>query len=218
MYHTRNRPLPAQKLLPHQALNFGILLSIASFFIIAIGANLLAALFSVLGLLFYVVVYTRWLKRRTTQNAIISGIAWAAPVLVGWAAGSGSLSVGALLLFGVIVYWAPPYYWAQGMIYRKDYARAGVPLLPVVHGDRPARSQVMVYAVMTFLLSLVPSVIGMLYTFYGVAALSLGGLFVIFALYMYMNPGVRPAINLYRFTRLYMPLLFAAMILDRIAF
>jgi protoheme IX farnesyltransferase len=158
------------------------------------------------------------MKLRTTQNSIIAGAAWAMPVLTGWAAARGSLALPVLILFGIILYWAPPYYWSHAVIHRRDYKRAGVPLFPVVHGDRPARAQIMVYAVLVFLMSLAPLAVGMLYTFYGIAALSLSGLFVLLALYMYNNPGVKPAIYLHKYSRVYLPVLFAAMILDRIAF
>jgi protoheme IX farnesyltransferase len=196
----------------------GIALNAAAFIILTLGANLLSAVLALFGTLFYIMAYTKWIKRRTTHNASIAAVAWAIPVLVGWAAATGGLSLEVLVLFGIILYWAPPYYWCQGVIYRREYKRAGIPLLPVVHGDRPARAQIMAYSVMLFLISLVPVILGLLYTFYGLAALSLGGLLLIYALYLSKNPGVKPALLLCKYTQIYFMLLFVSMILDRVAF
>jgi protoheme IX farnesyltransferase len=217
MYQTRNRPIPAQRIDPSNARRFGLLLSVLGVATFAFGATLVSALLAFTGILFYVIVYTSWLKMRTTYNSLFSGIAWAWPALVGWSV-SGGFSFQALVLFGILIYWAPVMYMARGIAYKKDYTRAGVPLLPVVHGDRPARAQVMVYSTLMVLMSFVPVALGMLYSFYGVAALSLGGLFLMIAVFVFKNPGIKPAIFLTRYTQLYLVGLFAAMVLDRIVF
>lgn len=218
MNQTRLRPLPSGRVSNQHALNLGIALNVIAAVILSIFANILSAALAVAGTLYYVFVYTKRVKYRTIHNASFAAIAWAMPVLVGWAAATGGLSLEVLAFFGIILYWAPPYYWSQGIIYRREYKRAGIPLLPVVHGDRPARAQIMAYSVMMFLISLVPVVLGLLYTFYGLAALSLGGLLLIYALYLSKNPGVRPALLLYKYAQIYFLLLFTAMILDRVVF
>jgi heme o synthase len=217
MYHTRNRPLPAQRIEPSNARRFGIILCVLGVLTFVVGSNLLAVSVVGLGILYYVFVYTSRLKMHTTYNSLFSGIAWGIPTLVGWTV-TGSFSAQALVLFGIIIYWAPVMYMARGIAYKRDYTRAGIPLLPVVHGDRPARAQVMIYSILMLLMSFVPVALGMLYSYYGVAALSLGGLFLVFALFVFQNPGVKPAKILSQYAQFYVVGLFIAMILDRIVF
>lgn len=217
MYHTRHRPIPAQRIYPLNARRFGFLLSVAGILTFGLGANLASALLALAGIVFYVIIYTYWLKMRTTHNSLFSGIAWAWPALVGWSV-FGGFSIQPLVLFGIIIYWAPVMYMARGIAFKKDYTRAGIPLLPVVHGDRPARTQMVVYSTLMVLMSFIPVALGMLYSYYGVAALSFGGLFLMIVLFVFKNPGPKPAKNLARYAQFYLVALFAAMILDRIVF
>lgn len=217
MYHTRNRPLPAQRIDPGSARKFGITLCALGFVLMTVWANVLAGMLLLTGALYYVIIYTQFLKMRTVHNSLFSGVAWAFPALVGWAA-SGSFSAMAFILFGIIIYWAPVLYLSRGIAYKRDFTRAGVPYLPVVRGDRPARSQVLIFSILMVLMSIAPVALSLLYSYYGIAALSCGGLFLILALLASQNPGSKPARDLARYAQIYFVLLFAAMILDRIVF
>ena len=156
MTRTRRRPLPAGRIPPSHALALGIGLNVLAFAILWAFANLLAAVLALTGALIYVFVYTIWLKRSTPQNIVIGGAAGAIPPLVGWAAASGRLDVTALAFFGVVLFWTPPHFWALAQLIKVDYARAGIPMMPVVAGERTAKRQSIVYAVLTVGVSLVP--------------------------------------------------------------
>jgi len=156
MSRTRGRPLPAGRIPPWHALAIGIVLNSLAFAILWEGANLLAASLALAGTLIYVFVYTIWLKRATPQNIVIGGAAGAVPPLVGWAAVTGHLDVTALALFGVIFFWTPPHFWALAQMIKKDYARAHVPMLPAIGGERSAKRQSIVYATLTAAVSVVP--------------------------------------------------------------
>jgi protoheme IX farnesyltransferase len=156
MTRTRRRPLPAGRIPPSHALALGIGLNVLAFAVLWAYANLLAAVLALTGALIYVFVYTIWLKRSTPQNIVIGGAAGAVPPLVGWAAASGSLDLTALAFFGVVLFWTPPHFWALAQLIRADYARAGIPMLPVVAGDQTAKRQSIVYAVLAAGVSLVP--------------------------------------------------------------
>jgi protoheme IX farnesyltransferase len=156
MTRTRSRPLPAGRIPPWHALAIGIVLNVLAFAVLWAGANLLAAGLALAGTLIYVFVYTMWLKRATPQNIVIGGSAGAIPPLVGWAAATGHLDVTALALFGVIVFWTPPHFWALAQMIKSDYARARVPMLPAIGGERSAKRQSIVYALLTAAVSVVP--------------------------------------------------------------
>jgi protoheme IX farnesyltransferase len=156
MSRTRGRPLPAGRIPPWHALAIGVALNTLAFAILWEGANLLAASLALVGTLIYVFVYTIWLKRATPQNIVIGGAAGAVPPLVGWAAATGHLDVTALALFGVIFFWTPPHFWALAQMIKKDYARAHVPMLPAIGGERSAKRQSIVYAALTAAVSVVP--------------------------------------------------------------
>src|SRR4029078_8234108 len=141
MARTANRPLPAGRVAPDDALRLGVLLSIFSVLLIALATKFVAAALLVAAILFYVFIYTIWLKRRTPQNIVIGGAAGAFPPLTGWAAGTGNLSLGALVLFAIVFFWPPPHFWALALLIRGDYARANVPMLPVVRGVEETRKQ-----------------------------------------------------------------------------
>jgi protoheme IX farnesyltransferase len=156
MSRTRRRPLPGGRIPAWHALAIGIGLNVLAFAVLWSGANLLAAALALSGTLIYVFVYTIWLKRSTPQNIVIGGAAGAVPPLVGWAAATGRLDISALALFGVILFWTPPHFWALAQVLKTDYARAHIPMLPVVAGEQSAKRQSVVYAVLTAIVSVVP--------------------------------------------------------------
>jgi protoheme IX farnesyltransferase len=174
MNRTRRRPLPAGRIPPWHALALGVALNGIAFAILWSGANLLAAGLALAGTLIYVFVYTVWLKRNTPQNIVIGGAAGAIPPLVGWAAATGHLDATALALFGVIFFWTPPHFWALAQMIKTDYARANVPMLPVVAGDRSAKRQSIVYAALTAAVSVVPFFTGKAGAIYLAGAMVLG--------------------------------------------
>ncbi|HVM40492.1 MAG TPA: heme o synthase, partial [Acidimicrobiia bacterium] len=214
MNRTRERPLPAGNVDPVRALWFGIVLEIVAFAWLWATANLLAAALAVGAMLFYVFVYSIWLKPRTAQNIVIGGAAGAVPVLVGWAAVTRDLASPAWVLFAIIFVWTPPHFWALAMRYRDDYANAGVPMLPVVAGIEETTKQILVYAVVvvavTFVLQPVAD-LGLLYL--GVAAV-LGAAFVWRAFELRRDASPTRAIRLFAFSNAYLALLFAAVALD----
>jgi len=216
MGRTARRPLPSQQLEPRKALIFGVTLGVLSFAVMTVFVNLLSAVLSIAGLLFYVFVYTSWLKRSTTQNIVIGGAAGAIPPLVGWAAATGSLSLAALWLFAIIFYWTPPHFWALALVRQADYARAGVPMLPVVKGEPETYRQIFLYSVLMVAISvmLVP-LHAMGYIYLGLA-LGLGGIFVWYAYKLMRVGGHAAAWKLYKYSLLYLALIFAAMVLDHV--
>jgi protoheme IX farnesyltransferase len=174
MTRTRRRPLPAGRIPPWHALAIGVLLNVVAFGVLWVGANLLAAGLALAGTLIYVFVYTIWLKRSTPQNIVIGGAAGAVPPLVGWAAATGYLDLNALAFFGVIFFWTPPHFWALAQMLKTDYARANVPMLPAVGGERSAKRQSIVYAVLTAAVSVIPFFTGSAGPVYLAGAVVLG--------------------------------------------
>jgi heme o synthase len=214
MRRTRRRPLPRHALTADHALRFGYALAALSFLFLASTVNMLAATLALAAIVFYVVVYTMWLKRSTTQNIVIGGAAGAAPVLVGWAAVTGTLAWPAWVLFAVIFVWTPPHFWALAMRVRDDYAAAGVPMLPVVKGDDETRRQIFLYSLVLFgaTLLLVPAAgMGPVYV---TTAVGLGGTFSWRALVLWRTPTDARAWGLFRFSILYLAALFGAVALD----
>ena len=207
MTRTRRRPLPAGRIPPWHALVLGIGLNAVAFAVLWVGANLLAAALDLTGALIYVFVYTIWLKRSTPQNIVIGGAAGAMPPLVGWAAATGRLDLTALAFFGVVLFWTPPHFWALAQMIKNDYARANVPMLPVVAGDQSAKRQSIVYAVLTVGASLVPFLTGAAGAVYLAGAIVLGlGLVVITLLDL---EGKRWTRRLWTYSMVYLALLFA---------
>jgi heme o synthase len=174
MHRTRRRPLPAGRIPAGQALAIGVALNILAFAVLWSGANLLAASLALLGTLIYVFVYTIWLKRTTPQNIVIGGAAGAVPPLVGWAAVTGSLDLTAFALFAVVFFWTPPHFWALAQVIKADYARAHIPMLPVVAGERSAKRQSVAYAVLTAIVSVIPFLTGSAGDVYLAGAVVLG--------------------------------------------
>ena len=206
MHRTRRRPLPSGRIPPWHALALGIALIALSFAVLWVGANLLAAALALAGALVYVFVYTVWLKRTTPQNIVIGGAAGAVPPLVGWAAATGRIDLTALALFGVVFFWTPPHFWALAQMLKTDYARANVPMLPVVAGDRSAKRQTIVYAVLTVAVSLVPFFTGSAGAVYLGGAIVLGAALVGIALLDLERRGWTR--RLWRYSMVYVAVLF----------
>ena len=215
MLRTRRRPLPDGRIAPSHALLFGILLGLASFVLLAFWVNVLAATLAISGLLFYVFVYTLWLKRSTVQNIVIGGAAGAVPPLVGWAAVTHRLDLAAIYLFAVIFLWTPPHFWALALRLRGDYARARVPMLPVVRGDQAARRQILVYTLLLVGVSLAVVLTGILGFVYLIGAMVLGGLFIGLAALNLRSGRQRWSRWLFDYSIAYLGLLFAVMVVDR---
>ena len=216
MARTRRRPLVSGRIEPRHGLLFGIALGVLAFVQLAITVNLLAAALAMAGLLGYVFVYTLWLKPLTPQNIVIGGAAGAVPPLVGWAAATGGLSVDALYPFAIVFFWTPPHFWALSLLIKDDYARTGVPMLPVVRGEDETRRQILIYAVVLLAISLLPAIGGLFGTIYLAAALLLGGGFFALALRLRGRPTKRAALRLYLYSLAYLALLFTAMAADKV--
>ena len=215
MRRTRHRPLPRHAVTPKRALAFGIVLSVLSFVWLTVTVNLLSALLAASAIGFYVFVYTLWLKRSTPQNIVIGGAAGCVPVLVAWAAVTGTVQVPALVLFAIVFYWTPPHFWALALRYRGDYAAANVPMLPVVRGEAETARQIVVYTILLVVVSLLLFPAARMGLIYLVAAVVLGGAFVWYAVRVQrdLSDG-RAAIRLFRFSIGYLTLLFAAVAAD----
>lgn len=216
MERTRHRPLPSGRVQPLHALTFAIVLTLASFSLLTVFANLLAAGLAMSGIVCYVLVYTHWLKRHSTQNIVIGGAAGAIPPLVGWAAVTGDLSWAAWTLFAIVFFWTPPHFWALAMMIREDYATVGVPMLPVVEGNEPTARQIFYYTLalipITLLLIYPLHVMGMVY---GAIALLLGGFFAHKAWKLMQSPSdLQLARSVFKYSILYLMLLCAGMALD----
>jgi len=215
MERTRNRPLPAGRMEPGDALGFGIVLAVASVLLMGLALNLVAALLLALTIAFYVFVYTIWLKRRTAQNIVIGGAAGAFPPLVGWAAATGQIGWPALALFALIFFWTPPHFWALSLYRAGDYAKAGVPMLPVVAGAGETKKQILLYTIVLWPVALAPALLGIAGVAYGVAALALSALFTLMALRVMRDSGEGAAKQMFSFSLLYLALLFALLVADR---
>jgi len=214
MTRTRRRPLPARAIEPRRALAFAILLGVAGFLWLVFLVNLPAALLSTAALLFYVFVYTLWLKRSTPQNIVIGGAAGAAPALVGWAAVTGRVGWPAVVLFAIVFVWTPPHFWALSLRYRNDYALARVPMLPVVAGREVTTRQILVYSVVLVGVSLLLWPVARTGFLYPAAALALGGIFVARAVRLRAKGTTAAAMSLFRYSIVYLALLFGFVALD----
>ena len=216
MSRTRLRPIPSGRMQPREVLAFGVLLSTTATWLLAHAANVLTAALALAGFYFYVFVYTRWLKRSTPQNIVIGGAAGAFPPLVGWAAVTNRIDLLAIYLFLIIFYWTPPHFWALALLKQKDYDRAGVPMAPLVWGERETKRQMLWYTLILIPLTLLPYTFGVLGPIYLASAAVLGGLFLVDVVrVMRTTEWNKPAWRLYKFSLLYLALLFAAMVVDR---
>lgn len=214
MSRTRRRPLPAGSLDPERALLFGISLGAGAFLLLAVGVNLLSVLLAMAALAIYVFVYTLWLKRSSPQNIVIGGAAGAMPPVIGWAAVTGGLDWPVLVLFGVVFLWTPPHFWALAVRYRSDYARAGVPMLPVVRGAQETNRQIVLYSVLLVAASLLLVPVAGMGLLYLGAALALGAGFIALALQLWRNGTARASKMFFAYSLLYLGGLFAVMGLD----
>ena len=220
MRRTANRPLPAKRMDRQSALHFGVGLSVFSVVLMDLATNHLAAVLLAVSILFYVLVYTVWLKRRTAQNIVIGGAAGAFPPLIGWVAATGQIDLLPALLFAIIFLWTPPHFWALSLFVRSDYAAANVPMLPVVAGIRNTRLQILLYSVSVVAAAILPFALGLTGLIYGVAAAVLNIVFLILAAAVFANraeypSGMKPERRLFAFSILYLFVLFAALVVDR---
>jgi protoheme IX farnesyltransferase len=215
MARTSDRPIPAGRVEPGEALGFGVVLAGGSVVVMGLGVNWAAAALLALAILFYVFVYTMWLKRRTPQNIVIGGAAGAFPPMIGWAAVTGDVSVASVVLFLLIFFWTPPHFWALALFRSGDYAKAGVPMLPVVAGAAATKRQMLVYTLILLPLSLAPFALGIAGGWYAVGALGLSALFILSALRVLGSNDDRPAKQMFGFSILYLFALFALLIVDR---
>ncbi|MBW3588655.1 MAG: heme o synthase [Actinobacteria bacterium] len=216
MARTAERPLPRHEVEPRSALVFGIALGLIGFGWLAATVNLLAAFLAGAAILFYVFIYTIWMKRSTPSNIVIGGAAGAAPVLVGWAAVTGRVELPALVLFAIVFYWTPPHFWALALRYREDYSAAGVPMLPVVRGVQETTRQMVLYALILFAVSLLLYPVAGLGLIYLAAAVGMGTLFLIGCIRLTKAPSAIKAMGLFRHSITYLTVLFAAMATDRL--
>jgi protoheme IX farnesyltransferase len=214
MGRTASRPVPAGRISPRAALIYAFALQTASFALLALAVNVLAAVLALLGFVWYTAVYTVLHKRRSPQNIVIGGAAGAVPPLVGWAAVTGTVAPAALYLFAIVFYWTPPHFWALSLLMKEEYARVGVPMMPVVHGEAETRRQILLYTLLLTVLTLLPVVFGFFDAIYAVAAAGLGGAFITLAVRLQRRADRASALRVYLFSLAYLAALFAVMVLD----
>jgi heme o synthase len=214
MQRTQKRPIPSGRMTPAEGLAFGVALTIASFFLVVAMVNLLAALLTLAGIVYYVLLYSVLLKKTTVQNIVIGGGAGAIPPLVGWAAATGSLNIPSLFLFAIVFMWTPPHFWALALVRRKDYARAGVPMLPVIRGEKETRWQILVYTAELVGLTLLLPLLGLGGSVYFVSALVLGAFLLQTAWKVWKQEGNKVAWKMYRYSSMYLAFIFVALMID----
>jgi protoheme IX farnesyltransferase len=217
MERTRHRPLPAKRIAASDALHFAVTLATGSVLMMGLLVNLLAAALLSIAILFYVFIYTIWLKRLTPQNIVIGGAAGAFPPMIGYAAVTGSISLPAIILFAIIFFWTPPHFWALSLYRADDYAKAGIPMLPVVAGTAHTKQQILIYSMVLFAVSLLPCYIGMAGFIYLIAAILLGGKFIYHAVMVYQTGAASNSAPLmFKYSIIYLFLLLSALLLDKI--
>jgi protoheme IX farnesyltransferase len=216
MQRTQNRPLAAGRMTPAEGLAFGLALCIASFYVLAGFVNLLAAFLALIGIVYYVVLYSILLKKATVQNIVIGGGAGAIPPMVGWAAATGSLNWTAFLLFAIVFFWTPPHFWALSIVRKNDYERAGVPMLPVVQGEAAARKQIFIYSLELVALTLIMPIFKLAGTIYLVSALALGLGLIVMAWRLLKSEGNKAAWQMYKYSSMYLMFLFLALMIDAV--
>ena len=214
MQRTSKRPLASERLTAAEGLAFGLALSLISYYILAGFVNLLAAMLSLAGIFYYVIFYSVWLKKATVQNIVIGGGAGAIPPMVGWAAATGSLNLAALILFGIVFMWTPPHFWALAIVRMKDYEKAGVPMLPVVRGERETRRQIIIYTFALVGVTLLLPLFKLAGTVYLVSALALGLSLLYTAWRVWKVPGNKVAYTMYRWSSMYLFFIFLALAID----
>ena len=214
MARTATRPVPSGRVAPGAALAYGIALAALSFLVLSVAVNLLSACLALAGFLGYVFVYTAWLKRSTPQNIVIGGAAGAVPPLVGWAAVTGGLDGTAIYLFAIVFFWTPPHFWALSLLMKDEYAKVGIPMLPVVRGETETRRQILLYTLLLYAVTQLPFCAGGFGGIYLAASLLLGGAFIAGSVTLQRRADRRSALKLYLFSLLYLALLFVAMVAD----
>jgi heme o synthase len=214
---TKKRPVASGRVAPSRALEFGLSLSAFSFVLLASTVNVLTAVLALIGNLFYVLVYTRWLKRTTSQNIVIGGAAGAVPPLVGWAAATGHIGIAAWILFAIVFVWTPPHFWALAILIKDNYAAAKVPMLPVVRGDRETARQIVLYSLALVAVTLLPWAWGTAGLLYLACALALGAVFIWLAERLRRDTTPRRAMILFHYSLAYLALLFVAIAVDMVA-
>jgi protoheme IX farnesyltransferase len=217
MQRTARRPLPAGRLSPAEGLSWGLALCLISYYLVACLVNFTAALLCLAGIFYYVIFYSVLLKRLTVQNIVIGGGAGAIPPMVGWAAATGHLSITAWILFLIIFMWTPPHFWALAIVRTKDYAQAGIPMLPVVKGERATRRQILVYTILLVATTLLLPIVGSTGRIYAIAALVLGILLLVAAWRLWRIPGNKVAWTMYRWSSLYLLFIFVALAADALS-
>ena len=218
MARTAGRPIPRGRITPGEAAGFGFTLAVFSVVSLGLLVNVLAAALLAFTIFFYVAIYTVWLKRSTPQNIVIGGAAGALPPVIGWTAASGSLAIEPILLFLIIFLWTPPHFWALSLYRREDYARAGVPMLPVVAGEQETRRQILLYTLILVPLGVLPFVLGYAGPIYGVTAAAMGAIMISLGLRVRKERvGYKASKQLFAFSILYLFLLFAMLLVDRIS-
>ena len=216
MSRTRNRPIPAGKVDPAEALALGVVVSVLSVLLLSLSANFVAGGLLAFTIFFYAVVYTVWLKRSTPQNIVIGGAAGALPPVVGWASITGTVSVDALILFALIFIWTPPHFWALALVKNEDYQKANIPMLPVVAGRQETLRQIVIYSTALAPAGVAPYLVGMTSLVYGVMAAILGSTFLMFAIRLYKTAADRQAWDLFKFSLFYLAALFGCLMLDKL--
>jgi protoheme IX farnesyltransferase len=216
MTRTRRRPIPSHRVEPINALIFGTVLGTTAFVQLWATVNLPAAVLATSALLFYVLIYTLLLKRSTPQNIVIGGAAGAMPVLVGWAAVTGTVEAPALALFAIVFYWTPPHFWALSLRYERDYAAAGVPMMPVVYGREETTKHILLYSLLLLAMCLAFFSVAQMGLLYLIASLLLNAGFIALAWKLYRQPEVRIAWRLFKYSIYYLALLFAAAAIDQL--
>ena len=214
MARTADRPVPSGRVAPASALVYGLALQVLSFLLLSLTVNLLSALLALAGFLGYVLVYTAWLKRSTPQNIVIGGAAGAVPPLVGWSAVTGSLDSTAFYLFAIVFYWTPPHFWALSLLMKDEYARVGIPMMPVVRGEVETRRQILLYTVLLAVLTMLPVLFGFFGMIYATVAGVLGVAFIAFAVRLQRLGDRRSALRTYLYSLAHLALLFIAMVID----
>ena len=216
MGRTQRRSLPAGRVQPTQALIFGIVLGVGAFVVLSLFVNLLSAILACSAILFYVFVYTLWLKRTTAQNIVIGGAAGAVPVLVGWTAVTHTLALPAIWLFALIFYWTPPHFWALSLLIQKDYEKASIPMMPVVLGERETRKQIFLYSLLLLAVTLILFAMHAMGYIYLVAAVVLGGILIYMSIRLLRDKTKKWARTLFWYSNCYLAMIFAAMVVDRV--
>jgi heme o synthase len=214
MARTADRPVASGRVAPTASLVYGCVLSALSFLLLSLTVNLLAAVLAMAGFVGYTLMYTVWLKRRTWQNIVWGGAAGAVPPLVGWAAVTGGLDGTAIYLFAIVFFWTPPHFWALSLLMKDEYAKVGIPMLPVVRGETETRRQILLYTLLLYAVTQLPFCAGGFGAVYLVASLGLGGAFIAGAVLLQRRADRRSALRLYLFSLAYLALLFGAMVAD----